>query len=155
MLYSIDLIAQRDAEEKTKHSVIKWWQANYMDPAREAEEARLREEEEKRLEEERAKAEEEDEALKLAAEINARLAAEAAADEAAKQAEIAQAMQMAMSAECAAEEDDDDFNATTGSRSGSYGKNVTLDDEGKNQVGDILKEKSSALDDLIASVMNN
>lgn len=145
MPYDRDLIAERDANIKLRSSVIKWWRVNYIDQAllaKQEEEERLRIEEEEKLQQEA------DEALKLAAEISARLAREAAEDEALKQAEIAQAL--------AAQDEpvDDDYNATTGSYSGGYGKNVTLDQDGLSQVDSILKEKSSMIDDLFAELGN-
>lgn len=124
-LYNKDLIAERDHKSKITHSIIKCWQVNYLDR-----ETILR------LEEEKQKAKEDDEALKLAAEINERLAREAAIDEAIKQAEIQAAFAEA------------DFNSTTGSYSGAYGKNISLDDDKRNQVDNILNEKDNYIKNL-------
>ena len=124
-LYNKDLIAERDHKSKITHSIIKCWQVNYLDR-----ETILR------LEEEKQKAKEDDEALKLAAEINERLAREAAIDEAIKQAEIQAAF------------DEADFNSTTGLYSGAYGKNISLDDDKRNQVDNILNEKDNYIKNL-------
>lgn len=140
MPYERDLIAERDEKIKLRSAVIKWWQVNYIDSdelARQEEEA-----ERLRLEEEQLKAEE-DEALKLALEISARLEAEAAEDEAKKQAEIAEAL-------ASVDNHEADFNASTGSYSGGYGKNVTLDEDGLSQVDSILNEKKDMFDDLLS-----
>lgn len=142
-MYQIDLVAIKDAKEKLNSTVVKSWQVNYIPHP-----------EEEAFEEEKAigavpenlsdeAGGEEDEAMRLALEITARLAAEAAADEAVKQAEIAQAL-----AEAEAE-----FNKTTGSRSGSYGKDISLDEEGMEQVDSIMDEKNVALQELIKSAM--
>ena len=45
-----------------------------------------------------------------------------------------------------------DFNATTGSYSGSYGKVVTLDQGGLDQVASILKEKSDVIQHMFDDV---
>ena len=76
------------------------------------------------LEEKRVK--EEDESLKLALEITARLESEAA------------------------ENGHEEFNATTGTFSGRYGKNVTLDDAGMNQVESILNQKNSDIQKIVS-----
>ena len=149
MQYAIDLIEKRDSYNKIRSSVIKWWQVNYVDEEAErlaSEEKKLAEEEAaKQAEEEKKRKEEEDETMRLAQEVAARLAAEAAEDEAAKQAEIA------MAYAAYDESSDDSYNATTGSYSGNYGKNAVLDDDEKNTIDSILKEKSDALSSLIES----
>lgn len=133
--YDKDLIAERDHKAKIMNSVIKFWQVNYLDR-----------ETIMQLEEEKLKAAEaaaNNETLKLALEVSARLEREAAEDEAIKQAEIAAAL--------ASVEAEQNFNATTGSYSGSYGKNVCLDEEKLNQVDSILNEKN----DYIKSLFEN
>ena len=87
---------------------------------------------------------EEDEAMKLALEVTARLEAEAAEDEAIKQAEIARVLAETQAVEEA------EFNATTGTFSGRYGKNVTLDEEGMNQVESILNQKKSDIQKIVS-----
>lgn len=147
--YNKDLIAERDSKAKMTNAVIKFWQVNYQDR-----ESIIRQEEEKLKAEEATLAaqQEEDEALKLAAEINARLEREATEYEAQKQAEIEEAMRQADATFAAAA--DDEFNATTGSYSGSYGKNVTLDEAGLNQVDSILGEKDDFIKSLFANAGN-
>lgn len=147
--YDKDLIAMRDNKSKLFSSVVKWWMVNYVTPemlaAQEAEEKEriLREHE---AEEKADNLDEEiDETMRLALEISARLEAEAAADEAAKQAEI-QAAMAAASGEV--QLDDSDYNATTGSYSGGYGKNVTLDEAGLDQVASILSGSPNNFDNL-------
>ena len=133
--YDKDLIAERDHKAKIMNSVIKFWQVNYLDR-----------ETIMQLEEEKLKAAEaaaNNETLKLALEVSARLEREAAEDEAIKQAEIVAAL--------ASVEAEQNFNATTGSYSGSYGKNVCLDEEKLNQVDSILNEKN----DYIKSLFEN
>lgn len=43
----------------------------------------------------------------------------------------------------------DDYNAATGSYSGAYGRNVTLDADGLNQVSGILDERRQAFTDML------
>lgn len=47
---------------------------------------------------------------------------------------------------------EDDFNAATGSYSGAYGKVVTLDQSGLDQVASILSEKSNQFQQMFDSV---
>ena len=47
---------------------------------------------------------------------------------------------------------EDDFNATTGSYSGAYGKVVTLDKGGLDQVASILSEKSDQIQHMFDNV---
>lgn len=47
---------------------------------------------------------------------------------------------------------EDDFNATTGAYSGAYGKVVTLDQGGLDQVASILSEKSDQIQHLFDNV---
>lgn len=44
-----------------------------------------------------------------------------------------------------------DYNAATGSYSGAYGKNVTLDEEGLSQVASILGERKNAFEDMLSA----
>ena len=50
------------------------------------------------------------------------------------------------------ENTEDDFNATTGSYSGAYGKVVTLDQGGLDQVASILSEKSDQIQHMFDNV---
>ena len=124
MPYERDLIAERDEKNRLDSSVVKWWRVNYIDQAT------------------MKQLEEEDETMRLALEISARLEAEAAADEAIKQAEIDRILAETEAAEA--------FNATTGTFSGRYGKNVTLDEEGMNQVESILNQKQSEIQRIVS-----
>lgn len=126
MPYERDLIAERDEKNRLDSSVVKWWRVNYIDQAT------------------MKQLEEEDETMRLALEISARLEAEAAADEAIKQAEIDRILTETEAAEAEA------FNATTGTFSGRYGKNVTLDEEGMNQVESILNQKQSDIQKIVS-----
>ena len=148
MLYEKDLIAKRDEELYQKSSVIKWWQVNYVDNTgslRQIIEAPEEAEMSELIEEGAIPSGMSDEDAQLANDILARLAAEAAADEAVKQAEIEAAL--------AAAADESNYNATTNSYSGSYGKNHNLDKEAMNQVEDIMDEKNASLEALIAENM--
>lgn len=124
MPYKRDLIAERDEKIRLYNSVIKWWRVKYIDL------------------ETRKKIQKEEESYKLALEVAARLEAEAAEDEAIKQAEIAKVMAQA-------EEDEKHYNPTTGTYSGRYGKNVTLDEKGLNKVEKILSQKENEIQDLL------
>lgn len=124
MPYKRDLIAERDEKIRLYNSVIKWWRVKYVDL------------------EMRKKIQEEEESYKLALEVAARLEAEAAEDEAIKQAEIAKAMAQA-------KEDEEHYNPTTGTYSGRYGKEVTLDEKGLNKVEKILGQKEHEIQDLL------
>ena len=87
-----------------------------------------------------------DDELQLANEIYQRLMAEAAADEAAKQAEI-QALIQDM------EVSEDDYNASTGSYSGAYGKKPMSQSE-SDAVANIMNANSSyspSIEDIIAA----
>ena len=126
MPYERDLIAERDEKNRLDSSVVKWWRVNYIDQAK------------------MKQLEEEGETLRLALEISARLEAEAAADEAIKQAEIDRILAETEAADAEA------FNATTGTFSGRYGKNVTLDEEGMNQVESILNQKQSDIQKIVS-----
>jgi len=138
-----DLIAEKNKRESIKSSVIKYWNVNYFDPAAQ-----------QRLEEE-AK-------LREAQEIIDRLAREAAEDEAKKQAEIDQAYIEAELNDLVREVDrtynldamnetfhsDKDYNATTGSYSGTYGQGK-VDNVTQDQVAMILNEKNAVLQGII------
>ena len=126
MPYERDLIAERDEKNRLDSSVVKWWRVNYIDQATMKQQ------------------EEEDESMRLALEISARLEAEAAADEAIKQGEIDRVLAETEAAEAEA------FNATTGTFSGRYGKIVTLDEEGMNQVKSILNQKQSEIQKIVS-----
>lgn len=133
MPYERDLIAERDEKNRLDSSVVKWWRVNYIDHIMM-----------EQLKEEERRLKEEDEAMKLALEVTARLEAEAAEDEAIKQAEIARVLAETQAVEEA------EFNATTGTFSGRYGKNVTLDEEGMNQVESILNQKKSDIQKIVS-----
>ena len=62
------------------------------------------------------------------------------------QAEIFAALEEANAFENGHEE----FNATTGTFSGRYGKNVTLDDAGMNQVESLLNQKNSDIQKIVS-----
>lgn len=114
-----DIIDERDEKERISKSIIKFWNVNYI-----------------------AKPTVEEEAESEAQKVLKRLEAEAAADEAAKQAEIAKAMEEARLRE-------EEYNATTGSYSGAYGKTEVKDDVTKGQIDKILQEKDATLRNLI------
>ena len=126
MPYERDLIAERDEKNRLDSSVVKWWRVNYIDQAM------------------MKQLEEEDETMRLAREVSTRLEAEAASDEAIKQAEIDRILAETEVAEAEA------FNATTGTFSGRYGKIVTLDEEGMNQVQSILNQKQSDIQKIVS-----
>ena len=126
MPYERDLIAERDEKNRLDSSVVKWWRVNYIDQAM------------------MKQLEEEDETMRLAREVSTRLEAEAASDEAIKQAEIDRILAETEVAEAEA------FNATTGTFSGRYGKIVTLDEEGMNQVESILNQKQSDIQKIVS-----
>ncbi|MBR1390804.1 MAG: hypothetical protein IJ567_05055 [Lachnospiraceae bacterium] len=111
-----DSIDKRNQQERVAHSIIKHWNVHYLTSA---------ELEEKKHQEE----------LQKAQEVMDRLNAEAAADEAAKQKEIEAAMQAAA---------DSDYNAATKSYSGAYGKKAVTDEVTKEQINQILGEKTKA-----------
>ena len=118
-----DLIDERNRKEKMKKSVVKFWNVNYID----LETLRRMEAEEQ---------------LRQAQTIVDRLESEKEADEAEKNAEIERAYEEAAMLNAS------DYNATTGSYSGSYGKGG-VDEVNKDQIDKILQEKDSALLDLI------
>ena len=126
MPYERDLIAERDEKNRLDSSVVKWWRVNYIDQAT------------------MKQLEEEDETMRLALEVSARLEAEAAADEAIKQAEIDRVLAETEAAGAEA------FNATTFSFFVRYCKNVTLDEEGMNQVESILNQKQSEIQRIVS-----
>lgn len=125
-----DLIAEKNKRESIKSSIIKYWNVNYVDPI-----------EQQRLEEE--------ERLKEAQEIIERLDKEAAEDEAKKQASIAQRY-VDVELNGFLRESDKDYNAATGSYSGTYGQGK-VDTVTKDQVAMILNEKNVALQGIIDS----
>lgn len=125
-----DLIAEKNKRESIKSSVIKYWNVNYFDPN---DKARL----------------EEEERLRAAQEIFERLEREAAEDAAKKQAEIDQAYIEAELNDLVREVDAN-YNATTGSYSGTYGQGE-VDTVTKDQVQLILNEKNAALQGIINS----
>lgn len=125
-----DLIAEKNKRESIKSSIIKYWNVNYFDPI-----------EQQRLEEE--------EKLKKAHVIIDRLDMEAAEDEAKKQAEIDHAYIEAELNDLLREVNKD-YNATTGSYSGTYGQGK-VDSVTKDQVAMILNEKNATLQEIIDS----
>lgn len=145
--YEKDLLAIEYENKRLHRSLIKFWNVNYIDPNAEemAKEAELAAQEEL---DKQAAAEEE---LRLAQEIFERLEREKAADEAEKQAEIAAAM-----AEASGEVEitDSDYNATTGSYSGAYGKGP-VDDSTLDQAAAILKERENAMQSLFDGITIN
>lgn len=125
-----DLIAEKNKRENIKSSIIKYWNVNYLDPI---EQQRLKEEEK----------------LKEAKEIFDRLSKEAEEDEAKKKAMIAQ-LYVDVELNEFLREMDKDYNATTGSYSGTYGQGK-VDTVTKDQVEMILNEKNAALQGIIES----
>ena len=132
--YSRDLIAEKNKKEGIKSSIIKYWNVNYVDPN---DTARL----------------EEEEKMRAAQEIFERLEREAAEDAAKKQAEIDQAYIEAELNDLMREvgvPTEADYNATTGSYSGTYGRGE-VDSVTQDQVAMILNEKNAALNSIINS----
>ena len=129
-----DLIDERDRKARMTSSVIKFWNVRYLTK----EQAKELEEQKKAKEQEEAQPapQEVDEDLRRAQEIFERLEAEAAEDEARKIAEqraAYEAVQASMTEE--------NYNATTGSYSGTYGKGH-IDESTKDMAAAILSEKS-------------
>lgn len=123
-----DLIAEKNRKAEMKRSVIKSWNVNYIDPK----ELERKEQEEAKLREVQA--------------VLERLEREKAEDEAIKQAEIDRAYK---DAEFEAQKWlDDNYNETTGSFSGMYGKGE-VDKALKDQIDMILHEKDTALRGII------
>lgn len=149
--YEKDLLAIEYENKRLHRSLIKFWNVNYIDPKAEemAKEAALVAEaaEQEELDKQSAA----DEELRLAQEIFERLEREKAADEAEKQAEIAAAM---AEANGEVEVTDSDYNATTGSYSGAYGKGP-VDDSTLDQAAAILKERENAMQSLFDGVSIN
>ena len=142
MLYWKDLIDERDEYIKLHSAVIKWWQIHYLT----REERNYLLEEERRLQKITEQPEKKSEDLLRAEEVIARLQREKEEDDEIKQDEINKAL---------AKGDllnESNYNAATGSYSGAYGQNVTLDKEGLNQVDSILKEKGNSVEALLASM---
>ncbi len=124
-VYERDLVAERNQREKLKRDIIKNYNVNYID----ADAIRRQEEEKKRQE---------------ALEIINRLENEKAEDEAKKQEEIVQAMleQVHLKPTGA------DYNRTTGSYSGTYGKGK-VSEEHRDQIDGILSEKEKAFREML------
>jgi len=148
-LYERDLIAERDAEAKIRRNVIKSWNVRFVDA--DPDPSTVVDVNAEPVAEEPELTPEQEEAIRNANEIFARLEAEKAADEAVKAAEIAAALaeQEEMAARLVA--DESDYNATTGSYSGAYGKGEISDDT-MTQAASILGEKSNAVNDLISQL---
>ena len=132
-----DLIDERDRKARMTSSVIKFWNVRYLTK----EQAKELEEQKKAKEQEEAQPapQEVDEDLRRAQEIFERLEAEAAEDEARKIAEqraAYEAVQASMT--------DENYNATTGSYSGAYGKGH-IDESTKDMAAAILSEKSDSI----------
>lgn len=118
-----DLIDEKNKKAALKRSIVKAWNVNYID----AETLRLQKEAER---------------MQRAADVMDRLDAEKAADQALIQAEIDAAY------EEAARREQEAYNATTGSYSGTYGRGQ-VDDVTKGQIDMILHEKDAMIRDLI------
>lgn len=115
-----DLIEERNRRERMQKSIIKWWNVNWVPVQDEKDEfAKLSEKEKK-----------------AAQEIISRLDAEAAADEAIKAKEVEEALRQ--------QEKDANYNAATGSYSGTYGQQEVEDEEAKSRIENILKEKENS-----------
>ena len=141
--YPIDLIAIRDAKGKMASTVIKWWNVNYILPPEDLLEPPMEEAtmvaEEPEVEEMSA---EQQALIDKANDIFARLEAEKAADEAVKQAEIDAAL---------AAQNDANYNASTGSYSGTYGTGP-IDDSTRDLAASILQERDDAMADLLNGI---
>lgn len=152
VLYERDLIAERDSRDKLHSSIVKWWQVKYNEKKAPLGDGAEEIDTSDAIEATNV-SEALDEDLKLAEEVFARLSAEKAADDAVLQAQIDQAYAEAAAAE-AARLAGEDYNSTTGSYSGAYGKNNNLDESGLSQVDSIMGEKDAALRALISSAQN-
>ncbi|SFP96982.1 hypothetical protein SAMN02910358_00328 [Lachnospiraceae bacterium XBB1006] len=126
-----DKIDVRNFNDELKHAIVKRSRVRYMPTPQEDEEQSATE------------SGEDAEALAQANEIFERLQREAEADEKAKEAEwIAKLSQEQ-------EVNDSDYNATTGSYSGAYGKG-NVSEETKDLAANILGEKADSLAALIS-----
>lgn len=146
VLYSRDLIAERDSKSKLHNAIIKWWQVNYNEQKAEVSGTVEKIDTSDAIDAD-------DESLKLAEEVFARLNAEKEADDAVLIEQINQAYEQAAAAE-AARTEASNYNATTGSYSGAYGMDADLDKEEQSQVDSIMGEKEAALRALISDSQN-
>lgn len=126
--YPVDLIAKRDRKEKMDRSIVKGWNV-HIQTKEEIEEA----EREKRMEEDEKKA----------LEIYGRLMDEADQDEDIKRQEVESAKLEA-----------GEYNATTGSYSGGYGKKPVESEDAKRQIDAILSEKSDVFGSAMSAMKN-
>ncbi len=136
-----DLIDERDRKARMTSSVIKFWNVRYLtkEQAKELEAQKRAQEEAEQAEQQAIPDSQADEDLRRAQEIFERLEAEAAADEAKKieeQRAAYEAVQASMT--------DENYNATTGSYSGSYGKGH-IDESTKDMAAAILSEKTDSI----------
>ena len=155
-----DAIDVRDRKRFLAERIVKPWNYNYIVPLTEEQlAAQAAAEEEARQAQAAAEAaaapppepeltDEQKALIESANEIFARLEAEKAADEAAKQAEIDAAMAAANGTPIPEAVTDSDYNASTGSYSGAYGKGP-VDDSTKDMAASILSERSSYIDDIM------
>ena len=137
-----DTIDERDFMEACRHSIIKWWNVRMVEPENSVK---------KRIEESKKEEEigsffqmskEEQDRVK---EIMSRLEAEAEHDEQEKQHEIEQVKRQM----------EENFNSTTNSMSGDYGKKPVEDEEELARIQAILGEKDSFVQQTIQNAANN
>lgn len=116
-----DLIEERNRREKMQNSIIKYWNVNLIPYSKEEDAFAKLSAEEKQA----------------AKDIIARLDAEAAADEALKAKEVEQA-------KAEREKSESTYNKATNSYSGAYGTKPVEDEEEKDRIAQILREKEDA-----------
>lgn len=135
-----DTIDQRDFIEACKHSIIKWWNVRMVEPEIKEQKEKVSDQEElgnffKMSQEEKDRVKE----------IMSRLEEEEKQDEEQKQREIEQVRRQA----------EQNFNSTTNSLSGEYGKKPIEDEEELARIQAILGEKDSYVQQTIQEASKN
>ena len=125
-VYAIDLIAKRDKKLKMDRSIVKGWNVHYQTLQEVEDEAFAKRQKQR-----------EEQAKEL--------------DEAYQEQEEADCLG-GVGQEKAKETSEKDYNAKTGSYSGSYGKKAVEDEATKEKIFAILTEKSDAFDSTLSAL---